>query len=81
MCLYSPVEKIRFEEKIGDRVWEIDVFGGANQGLILAEVELEHEDQQIQLPAWVGKEVSGDVRFYNSYLAVHPFSSWQNRHI
>ncbi|MBN1987129.1 MAG: CYTH domain-containing protein [Prolixibacteraceae bacterium] len=81
MCLYSPVEKIRFKEKIGDCVWEIDVFGGANQGLILAEVELEQDDQQIQLPAWVGKEVSGDVRFYNSYLAVHPFSFWQNKPI
>ncbi len=76
MCLYYPVEKTRFKEKNGEMTWEIDVFEGENKGLILAEIELDHEDQRIDLPGWIGEEVSSDSRFYNSSLCKKPFSKW-----
>jgi adenylate cyclase len=56
--------------------WEVDVFEGDNEGLIVAEYELDSEDQELQLPAWVGKEVSEDHRYSNIHLAVHPFKDW-----
>lgn len=77
MCVNTIVKKIRYKEKIGDFVWEIDVFEGENKGLVLAEVELENENQEIEIPDWAEKEVSGDFRFYNSYLAERPFSTWR----
>jgi adenylate cyclase len=58
-------------------VWEIDRFEGDNAGLVVAEVELEEEDQAIVLPDWVGKEVTGDRRYYNASLIAEPFSEWQ----
>ena len=76
MCVNSIVEKTRYIEKIGDLVWEIDVFEGENKGLVLAEVELEDENQEIEIPEWVEKEVSDDSRFYNSCLSSKPFSTW-----
>lgn len=76
MCLNFPVEKTRFKEKIGTLVWEIDVFEGENNGLVMAEVELTHENQEIDLPGWIGKEVSFDSRYYNSWLSRNPFSKW-----
>ncbi|MEN8115894.1 MAG: CYTH domain-containing protein [Bacteroidota bacterium] len=78
MCLDYPVEKIRYLEKVGDFLWEIDVFEGINSGLILAEVELTSEDQQIELPDWIGKEVSTDHRYYNAWLSQNPYSTWKN---
>ena len=57
-------------------VWEIDVFHGDNEGLIVAEVELEAVDQEVALPDWIGAEVSADPRYFNSSLVAHPFSSW-----
>jgi CYTH domain-containing protein len=57
-------------------LWEIDAFEGDNKGLILAEVELETVDQQISLPEWVTKEVSGDPRYFNAMLAKYPFNEW-----
>jgi len=76
MCLNFPVEKTRFKEKIGNLVWEIDVFEGENYGLVMAEVELTHENQEIDLPVWIGKEVSFDSRYYNSWLSRNPFKKW-----
>lgn len=57
-------------------LWEVDVFEGNNQGLVLAELELEHRDQPFSLPAWLGEEVSGDERYLNAYLASTPFNTW-----
>ena len=71
-----PVEKTRYIEKRGDFTWEIDVFEGKNKGLVLAEVELENENQQPELPEWVTKEVSEDERYFNYYLSKNPFSTW-----
>lgn len=76
ICLDFPVEKIRYKEKKDDLTWEIDVFSGANSGLIIAEVELTAEDQFLELPEWVGEEVSYDFRYYNSWLSGNPYSEW-----
>lgn len=76
MCLDVPIEKTRYVEQINGRKWEIDIFEGANTGLVLAEIELEIEDQQVDLPDWILKEVSEDYRFYNAWLSKHPYSNW-----
>jgi CYTH domain-containing protein len=75
----NVIEKTRyFIEHAGMR-WELDVFSGANEGLVMAEIEIDSVDQQIELPGWAGKEVSGDPRYYNACLAVHPFSTWNEQ--
>lgn len=76
LCVRPLIEKTRYKINIDNLVWEVDEFAGANQGLILAEVELSHESQQIVLPSWIGAEVSGDPKYYNSYLVKHPFTQW-----
>jgi len=70
------VEKIRHIVPYGNLAWEIDVFSGENQGLVVAEVELPDEDHEIELPPWVGPEVTGQDRYYNGTLAQHPYRSW-----
>ena len=62
--------------KHGDHVWEIDVFQGDNAGLILAEVELADVEEPVELPPWVGTEVSHDIRYYNPYLVQCPYKDW-----
>ncbi len=84
MLLTGPVEgcvveKTRFLIPVSGLVWEIDVFEGYNQGLEVAEVELESEDQAIELPEWIGAEITGEERFYNSALAERPFSLWSTK--
>ncbi|MEN7973069.1 MAG: CYTH domain-containing protein [Verrucomicrobiota bacterium] len=76
LCGDAIVEKTRYFVGHGGMVWELDVFSGANEGLVLAELELESEEQPFDLPDWAGKEVSGDIRYYNAYLARHPFATW-----
>jgi adenylate cyclase len=76
MCLDFVVEKTRYIEKRQGLVWEIDVFHGKNSGLLMAEVELEKENQQIEIPDWVEKEVSEDYCYFNSWLSQNPFSLW-----
>jgi len=73
MCLPSVIEKTRYRVESGGHVWEIDVFHGANEGLVLAEVELDDASVSPELPPWVGAEVSDDARYYNACLASHPF--------
>jgi adenylate cyclase len=75
-CRYSLIEKRRYEIDFGGLTWEIDEFEGENRGLILAEVELTSEDENIEFPDWVGKEITGDPKYYNMNLAQHPFSKW-----
>lgn len=75
-CHPRIVEKIRYRIPMGDVVWEVDEFQGFNQGLVVAEVELNSENQGVELPDWVGPEVSKQDRYYNSSLAVHPYSLW-----
>ena len=76
MCLDHPIEKTRYHETVGNLLWEIDVFHGVNEGLYLAEVELENESQKIELPAWIDKEVSEDHRYFNAWLSENPFAKW-----
>lgn len=76
LCQPPLIEKTRYRLPLGNVVWEIDEFSGDNQGLIVAEVELTSPDQVVDLPAWIGAEVSYDSRYYNSNLARHPFKSW-----
>ena len=71
------VEKTRYHVKVGGFTWDVDEFLEENSGLVLAEVELEDEDQQPEFPDWLGQEVTGDVRYYNAYLAGNPFSAWK----
>ena len=75
----SIIEKTRYAVPHGDLAWEIDVFSGENLGLIIAEVELNDVDQQVDLPAWIGREVTAQPQYYNSYLVQQPFSSWSLR--
>ncbi len=76
LAISKPVEKIRYELEHEGILWEIDVFSGANSGLLMAEIELESEDQSFSFPDWLAEEVTGDLRYYNSYLSVHPFQEW-----
>ncbi|MGJ8695454.1 MAG: CYTH domain-containing protein [Verrucomicrobiaceae bacterium] len=76
LAIGAPVEKTRTRIEVGKHLWEVDVFRGANAGLVLAEVELGSEDEVPVLPDWVGEEVSDDPRYFNSYLARSPFAEW-----
>lgn len=76
MCLPSVIDKTRHRIPFGGHVWELDVFHGANEGLVLAEVELADESVIPQLPPWAGAEVSSDARYYNASLASLPYGSW-----
>ncbi len=70
------IEKTRFIVLHGNSTWEIDVFEGENSGLVVAEIELESEQQTFNIPDWIGKEVSEDERYYNANLISNPFKSW-----
>jgi adenylate cyclase len=76
LCSHTPIEKHRYRIEHAGLTWEVDEFHGANEGLILAEVELEREDQEVDLPDWIGEEVTSDPRYYNANLVDHPFSEW-----
>lgn len=65
------------EESTEGKLWEVDVFEGGNQGLIIAEIELKSEDELFDVPEWIDKEVTGDMRYYNSYLSMYPFKDWR----
>lgn len=75
-CVGGLIEKVRHQVRHGDHVWEIDEFAGSNLGLILAEVELSSVDERIDLPPWVGEEVTDDSRYYNIKLAHFPYLEW-----
>jgi CYTH domain-containing protein len=76
VCDRPLIEKYRYRIADTGVVWEVDEFLGDNQGLVLAEVELASETQSLTLPDWIGPEVSGDPRYFNSYLAKHPYCQW-----
>ncbi|MCP4689474.1 MAG: CYTH domain-containing protein [Desulfobacterales bacterium] len=77
LCRRPVIEKTRYRIEHGGLVWEVDVFEGENQGLTVAEVELEDESQEIDPPPWITTEVTHDPRYFNSNLASHPFSQWE----
>jgi len=76
LCERPLIEKTRHIVESGELTWEIDEFAGVNQGLIVAEVELESADQEILLPEWIGAEVTDDPRYFNANLIADPYSKW-----
>jgi CYTH domain-containing protein len=76
LCEGTPISKTRHIVYIGEMKWEIDEFHGANDGLVVAEIELVTEDQAFALPDWIDREVTDDPRYFNSNLIEHPFSKW-----
>lgn len=76
LCGPGVIDKTRFLVKCGKHIWEIDEFYGDNEGLVMAEVELGSEDEAFQKPAFIGEEVTGNARFYNSHLMKYPFKEW-----
>lgn len=76
MCHQPVIEKKRYRIPCKNFIWEVDEFFGENAGLILAEIELESEDQLFEKPDWIGAEVTADPRYYNASLAQNPFSKW-----
>ncbi|MCC8170455.1 MAG: CYTH domain-containing protein [Parabacteroides sp.] len=77
LCEPGVIDKTRYLVRAGRHVFEVDVFRGENEGLVVAEVELGSEDEPFERPAWLGEEVSGDRRYYNSMLAKHPYTTWK----
>lgn len=76
ICEPGTIEKVRYEVKIGKHIFEVDEFSGANEGLIIAEVELESEDEFFEQPDWLGEEVTGQTQYYNSQLSKRSFKDW-----
>lgn len=79
LCEQPLIEKTRYEVEIGNHTWEVDVFEGDNEGLIVAEVELGSEDEAFEKPSWAGEDVSHDTRYYNVCLVKHPYKDWDDR--
>jgi CYTH domain-containing protein len=73
---YGKISKIRYHLLHGRHLWEIDQFLDDNLGLWMAEIELQHAEEEIIIPPWVAKEVTGNPMYLNAYLATHPFTSW-----
>lgn len=76
LCERPIIDKYRYEVKSGNHIFEVDEFLDENQGLVVAEVELKHENETYQKPQWLGEEVTGDPKYYNSQLSNVPFSKW-----
>ncbi|MBR9845360.1 MAG: CYTH domain-containing protein [Algicola sp.] len=77
LCEKGVIDKVRYEVKKGKHIFEIDEFFGDNQGLIIAELELQHENETFDSPVWLGKEVTGDAKYYNSQLSQTPYKIWK----
>jgi adenylate cyclase len=76
LCETGVIDKTRFEVKVGNHIYEVDEFYGENEGLLLAEVEIQSESEVFDKPNWLGQEVTNDNRYYNSNLSNNPFGSW-----
>lgn len=77
LCEESIIDKKRYEVKYGSHTFEVDEFYGNNDGLIIAEVELQSKNETFERPNWLGKEVTGDIKYYNSQLSKQPFKNWK----
>lgn len=76
LCEPSIIDKTRFYVKSENHIFEVDEFYSDNQGLIVAEIELNSENEQFKKPSWLGKEVTGNIKYYNSSLSKNPFKNW-----
>ncbi len=77
LCEDGVIDKVRYEIPFGKHLYEVDVFEGDNKGLIVAEIELEDENESFEKPNWLGKEVTGDDRYYNASLSVSSYKNWK----
>lgn len=77
ICEPGVIDKTRFLVKAGNHTYEVDEFYGENDGLTVAEVELDSEDEDFEKPNWLGEEVTGDVKYYNSMLMKNPYKNWE----
>ena len=77
LCESGVIDKIRYEVKVGKHIFEVDEFFGDNKGLIVAEVELNDENETFEKPEWLGEEVSGQIKYYNSQLSKQPYNTWE----
>ncbi len=78
LCEQGVLEKTRYEIDAGQHVFEVDEFHGENEGLIVAEIELQNENESFEKPDWLDEEITGDVKYYNSQLSRNPYSQWKN---
>ncbi|GAA3644092.1 CYTH domain-containing protein [Flavivirga jejuensis] len=76
ICELGVIDKIRYEVKIKNHIFEVDEFFGDNKGLVVAEVELENENEAFEKPFWLGEEVTGDIKYYNSQLSKQSYKTW-----
>lgn len=76
LCEEGIIEKWRYHIKIDNHLFEVDEFAGNNKGLIIAEIEISNENEYFEKPCWLGKEVTGIVKYYNSELSKHPYKNW-----
>ena len=76
-CEKGIIAKFRYEVAVGSHVFEVDEFEGDNEGLVVAEIELGSETESFKKPDWLGKEVTGEVKYYNSQLGKNPYKSWK----
>ena len=77
LCERPLIDKTRYLVEHQGRTWEVDEFAGENTGLVIAEIELDDAAQRIELPDWIGQEVSDDARYYNANLVTNPYSAWK----
>lgn len=75
-CSSEVIEKMRYKVDYEGFVYEVDEFSGENRGLVVAEIEFNHEDDVFEKPDWLGREVTGDIKYYNAMLVRHPYSKW-----
>ena len=76
LCEKGVIDKMRYEVEVGNHIYEVDEFFGDNKGLIIAEVELKREDEVFEKPSWLGEEVTGDIKYYNSQISKNPYQNW-----
>ena len=76
LCEEGVIDKVRYEVRVENHIFEVDEFFGNNKGLVIAEIELKSENETFVKPPWLGKEVTGEVKYYNSNLSKNPFNNW-----
>lgn len=79
LCEPIILEKVRFVVPVGKHFFEVDEFLGENKGLVIAEIELQHEDEPFEKPPWLGEEITGNIRYYNSQLSLKPYNQWNKK--
>lgn len=77
LCKKPIIDKDRYIIDLHNHIWEVDIFYGDNEGLVIAEVELKDENEYIELPLWIKEEVTGDIKYYNSNLMTYPYNQWK----